>query len=264
LQHSSFGALFAGLEVNASLDLRDAAYRRVNAARRVWQQRGELSRVSNETLLDAAGTYVDLLSVRTGEAVARQTLQELEKVLSRAEKLAKTEPGAKREVASIQSAVYGQRQAIVRLREQANTASAKLVYLLGLDPCTELVPIDEKLVPLELVDASPATCDLVAQALATGPGVREMEGLLALIHDSMERATGAGQYVRDVQLRMAEGAFGAGPGARMDWDNGWDLGIQLRWNLTECVTKRDRQRVAQARLEQLHLAHQDLRGKLTL
>ena len=250
--------------MNARLDPRDVAYQQVNAARRVWQQRGELSRISYETLLDAAGTYVDLLAVRTGEVMARATIRDLKVVLDRAEKLAKTEPVVKVEVSRLLADLRGREQILSNLQSQGRAASAKLVYLLGLDPSTELVPADERLVPLNLVNASPGVADLVAQALATGPGVREMEGLLALIYEGIEKARGPGKYFPVVNMRMLQGGFGAGNGSELDWDNRWDLGVQVRWNLTEHATQRERRRVAQARLDQANLAYQDLRGKLTL
>ena len=62
---------------------------------------------------------------------------------------------------------------------------------------------------------------------------------------------------------MSEGIFGGGPGSRSDWDNRWDLVVHVRYNLTELVTARDRLRSAQAKINQLHLTYQDLRGKLT-
>jgi outer membrane protein TolC len=263
LTHSSTGALFAGLEVQGKYDLRDIAYQQINAQRKVWQQKGELSRVTSETLLDAANTYIDLLTVRTGEAIARDLEKDLQDLLDRARKLASSEPAARVEVARIQAELDAQQQTWARLHSQANGAAAKLIYLLGLDPHADLVPVDRRLIPFQLVDASPPVDELVAQALANGPGVREMEGLLNLIQESMERAKGPGKYLPVFELRMAEGAFGAGPGEDMAWDNRWDLGLQARWNVTELFTVRDRQRVGQAKMHQAHLAYQDLRGKLT-
>lgn len=264
LQHSSFGALFGGLELNARLDVRDVAYQQLNASRRVWQQQGELSKINYETLLDATGTYIDLLAVRTGAAMARATLKNLEALDERAQKLAKTEPAAKVEVSRIQADLHGRRHILARLRAEGQAASAKLVYLLGLEPCSELVPVDERLVPLDLVDVTPPVCDLVAQAVAAGPGVREMEGMLSLIHEGIEKSKGFGQYLPVVQVRMLEGGFGGGRGSELDWENRWDLGVQFRWNLSEHLTKRERRQVAQARLDQLNSAYHDLRGKLTL
>src|SRR5579884_4176089 len=45
LTHSSTGAFFPGVEIRSGVDLREAIYNRVDAERKVWQSRGELSRV---------------------------------------------------------------------------------------------------------------------------------------------------------------------------------------------------------------------------
>ena len=88
LTRSSFSAMFAGLELNSKLDLREAVYQKVNAERQLWQQKGELRRITSETLLDAATTYIDLLAARTGEAIVSGQLTDLNDLLGRAEKLA--------------------------------------------------------------------------------------------------------------------------------------------------------------------------------
>lgn len=263
LTHSSSGALFAGGEIDSKLDLRDLAFQRVNAQRNVWQQKGELSRVTSETLLDASNTYIDWLTARTGEAVALDIQHKLQQLLERAKRLAAVEPAVSVEVARIQSELSGQQQVVLKLRQQAAAAASKLLYVLGLDPASELVPVDSRLMPFDLIDATPATPNLVAQALSTGPGIQEMEGLLNLIQESLERAQGPGRLMPIIEMRMAEGAFGAGPGDSLAWDNRWDLGLQMRWNLTGLLTARDRKRVAQSKIQQAHLAYQDLRGKLT-
>jgi outer membrane protein TolC len=166
-------------------------------------------------------------------------------------------------VIRIQAELNERQQALARVRQQAAAAMAKLAYLLGIDPCSELRPVDRKMMPLELVDASAPTCELVSQALRTGPGVQEMEGLLTLIQDSMAQAQGASRYIPILGVRMAEGAFGAGAGDSLTWDNRFDLGLQARWNLTEYVALRERRRASQAKMQQAHLAYQDLRNKLT-
>jgi outer membrane protein TolC len=260
---SSFSGMFAGMEIEGKLDIREVAYQQVNAQRKVWQQQGDLARISNETLLDAANTYIDLLTARTGEAIARELDRKLQALLKDAEKLAEVEKPARAEVARIQSEISSQQQMMFKLRGQASAAAAKLVYLLHLDPCVELVPVDGRLVPIDLVDPTPPACDLVAQALRTGPGIREMEGLLNLIQESVARSKGLAQLIPTLEVRMFEGGFGAGPGDRQDWDNQWDLCVKARWNLTSLASAKQRQEAAQAQVQQAQLAYQDLRGKLT-
>ncbi len=68
LTRSSFGALYPGVDVHADFDVRAATISRIEAERKRWQQQGELSRVNYETLLDAADTYIDLLSCSPGRS----------------------------------------------------------------------------------------------------------------------------------------------------------------------------------------------------
>src|SRR5262249_11280022 len=148
----------------------------------------------------------------------------------RAEKqVTPTDQRARVLVESIQAEIAGRKQALTRLRQQGDAAGAKLAYLLGLPPDASLVPTESTPVPLELVDVSPPVESLVTRALTNGPGLRELDGLLAVIQCGIDQASGPQRYLPTVCVNMVEGAFGAGPGARLDWDNRWDLGIQARW-----------------------------------
>jgi hypothetical protein len=104
---------------------------------------------------------------------------------------------------------------------------------------------------------------LVNQALATGPGIQEMEQMLAQIEEGACQANGPLKYMPVVEMHMLEGAFGTGPGASTSWDNRFDLGLQARWDLTQLFTQQERQHVMRARTEQAHLTYKDLRAKLT-
>jgi outer membrane protein TolC len=263
LRHSSFGTFFGGAEIDGQIDLREYTFQKVNAERKIWQQRGELSRITSDTLLEAAETYIDLLAAYQGEAIIRATDKDMQDLLKTTTTLAKTEPGFRVEIKRVSAEIAGREQLVLKLRGKAAAARAKLGYLLGVGPDCELVPVDNRLGALSLVDASPPACELVAQALANGPGIREMEGLLALIQDSLEKAKGPSRFIPVVGFRMEEGAIGTGPGDSSDWDNRWDLCLSVRWNLTELVTARDRMRVAQSKLSQVQLSYQDLRAKLT-
>ncbi len=264
LTHSSFGSLFSGTELRGRFDLRDAVFQKVDAERKVWQQKAELSRLTSENLMQASDAYMDLLAARAGEAVARALRKRLEVLLERARAKAQIDPGAEVEVAGVRAELSAQDQTIRRLRAGARNAAAKLLYQLGLDPSAELVVMDRQLVPFQLVDVNVPVEQLVQQALSTGPGIREMEGLLNLIHQAAAKAGGMAMLMPTVDLRMAEGLFGTGPGSRSDWDNRFDVALQARWNLTPFLTACERKRVAQARMAQAHLSYQDLRGKLTM
>jgi outer membrane protein TolC len=260
---SSTGALFGGMELYSRLDLREAVFAKVNAQRQLWQQKGELSRISNETLLDAAGTYIDLLTARTAETIAHDLEKSQAELLKEVDAIAKEEPGLKFLVEGLRSAQAAQKQKTLELQRQGDAAGAKLVYLLGLGPCTEVQPLDGKLLPLDLVDASPPCCDLVNRAWTNGPGIPEMEGLLATIQEALDKSKGMSRYLPILEMCVTEGAFGAGPGDSLQWANRMDLGLQARWNLGEHATAQNRARIAHSKLRQAHLTYQELRAKLS-
>jgi outer membrane protein TolC len=259
LIHSSSGALFAGLEVDGLVDLRAYAFQKVKAEREVWQQRGELSLINYDTLSEASSTYIDLLLARSGEELARDMEAKQQDLVNFVQGLGE---GYRAELDTVRADLQGYHQLVLRVRQQEQAAEARLAYLLGLDPCTALVPVDDHLQAFGLIDARAPACELTARALAAGPGVREAEGMLRLIQNSLAEAQGSSRFLPAFEVRMAEGAFGAGPGDDTRWDNRWDLALQARWDLSSFVTARERQRAAESRLRQASLNLQDVRAKL--
>jgi outer membrane protein TolC len=199
--------------------------------------------------------------------VLGELVQELESIAAAVQHAAEA-PGApapelRVEAAWIRADLEDRRRMLRQSREQAATAAARLGYLLGLDPCAVLEPVDPHLMVVDLVDANQPECQLVAQALANGPGIREMEGLLFVIHESIGQSKSPLQWLPSFEMRMAEGGFGAGAGSTLDWDNRWDLGLQMRWNLTDFARQHGTRASYQAQERQAVISYQDLRSKLT-
>ncbi len=260
--HSSYGNVFGGMEVVGKFDLNEAVFAQVDAERKVWQQKGELSRVTSETLLDAASTYIDLLTARTAEAIVRRTLHDEEDILEQARGLTKAEPGMRFLVEGFESERVILQQTLAKLHRQGDAAATKLAYLLGLGPGVELVPVDNRLIPIELVDPATPADQLVARAMASGPGVRELQGLLALVTSAREKSKGCNRFMPTLEVGALEGLWGAGPGSRMEFDNRLDVVVQARWNLTGLFTAKDQLRVADSRITQVQLSYQDVKAKL--
>jgi outer membrane protein TolC len=262
LIHSSYGGIFAGTKIEVEFDPKDAAFQRVNASRQVWQRRGELSKITSETLLEAATTYIDLLLARTSEAIAVQLEKNEAELLKSARDLAEKEPPSRVQAEGIEAETFGHRQAIAKVHQQGDAAALKLAQLLGLDPNVKLMPVDDRLAPFAIADATSPVEDLVSRALDSGPGVRELQGLLGVVQSAVDKAKGPTMLLPVFELRVAEGAFGAGPGDDMRWDNRLDVAVQARYNLTDFCKGREQQRVAESKLQQIYLTQQELRQKL--
>lgn len=262
---SDYSSAIAGLEITGRYDPKEILFRRLEAERKVWTQKGELSKLTSDNLLDASTTYIDLLSARTGIVVSQETEQRLKELLEQAVALAKVDPGTRVEVSRIETELMAQTVLTVKLREAAKAATAKLAYLLGLDPCCEFVVADKRLLPINLVDVSQPNEVLVEYALTRGPGVREIEGLLRSVEEARKTNFGWTHWLPSVEVTAIEGGFGAAPaGQDFFWTNRFEGVVHMRWSLSEIAYSKQRRRQADANIEQVHLSYEDLRAKLTL
>ncbi len=260
---SSTGAFYPGLDISGLISAKDIVYQRVNAERQHWQGKADLSKVTNEVLLEATATYIDLLTARRAEAIASELLNFSLPMLKRAEDLKKTDPSASVIYESLQVEVMARRQELSKLRQQGDGAAAKLGYLLGLPPCIKLMPVEAGPAPIDVVDVAPCTEDLVGMALANGPGMKEIQGLLAVIQAGMAELEGPINFLPALQMDVYEGPFWAGPGSELTGDNRFDAGLQARWNITELLCARQKKALARNQIMQVELAKQDLEAKLT-
>jgi outer membrane protein TolC len=178
--------------------------------------------------------------------------------------LAALEKGARVEVVRIDAELSGQAQLVRRLEGQAKSAAAKLAYLLGLDACTDLQPADARLVAFPLADADAPVHELVARALACGPGIKELEAVLCIVQRGMAEASGPSRFLPTITAQAVEGGFWAGRNDVLDPANRFDLGVQARWSVTDFCTADIRRRIASSLQCQAQLTYCDLRGKLAL
>ena len=265
--YSSTGAFLTGTQINATYNPREYAFRQLASARKVWQSHGEMTKVSSEQLLEASSTYIDLLAAHTALAVSRDLETKIAELLEKAKLLNKAQNDSaptKLEVIRITAEQDAQKQGQQKLKSQIDNASVKLAYLLGVGETAQMVPVDGQMAAFHLVDANIPTDALVAQALAAGPGVRELEGILSVIQEGLNTATGAARWVPEVNVQLGEGLFGAGPGNSMNFSNRLDLGVQARWNISELLTAERKKAVAFAQMNEAQWTYQELRAKLTL
>jgi outer membrane protein TolC len=265
LLRSDYSSALGGVEVTGKYDWKEILLRRVEAERRLWQQKGELSKLTSENLLDAATTYVSLVAARSGIAISIETEARLKDLLDQTTKLAKIDSGLNVEVSRIETELMAQSVLTVKLREISKASAAKLAYLIGLDPCCDFTIADGKLVPIYLVDAKQPVQALVDQALDHGPGVRELEGLLRAVEAARNSNYGLTHWMPSVEVNLVEGGFGAAPnGTPYAWANRFDAGIHVRWSLSEFVYSKQRRQQADANIMQVRVSIDDLRSKLTL
>jgi outer membrane protein TolC len=208
--------------------LRKDTFKRSVAEVELWRRRGELRKVQNDKLQDAANTYIDILTARRAEVIVSDLQTYEQQVLDRAKKLvASGEKPAQVIVEAIEAAHNGRQQFLLKTHQQGDAATIKLAYLLGM--CDSIpVPEGPTLVPVDLVDAGVALPALLHQAEENGPGVVELKGLASAIQ----------QGIADAQC------------------------AQYICNRTGAALVCGRLQMAQSGLQQAHLTLNDLHGKL--
>ncbi|MBI2807826.1 MAG: TolC family protein [Planctomycetes bacterium] len=265
LVRSSYGAALAGMQLTGKYDWKEVLFRRLEVERRVWQQKGDLSKLTSENLLDATSTYMGLLAARSGIAVSIETEVRLRDLLEQSKRLAKIDSGLMVEVSRIEAELMAQSVLTTKLREASKSAAAKLAYLLGLDPCCDFMVADKQLLPISIIDAKQPAPKLVAQAMSRGPGVRELDGLLQAVEAARQTNYGLSHWMPSVEVNLLEGGFGAAPGRQQyDWANRFDLAVHMRWNLNQFLASKQRRRQADLNIQQVQVSYEDLRSKLTL
>ncbi len=265
LIRSSFGALATGLELRAKVDWRDVVFKRFSTETKVWMQRGEVQRLTNEQLLEASNVYFDMLTTYAGLAISEEIERKLVELQDQTLRLVKVDSGLKVEAARVAAEVQSHRIMMKKLKDGAFSASAKLKYLLGLDQCVELVPAETHFAIVHLVDANEPISSLVDRALTQGPGVHELTGLLASIERMRCQADSSCKwYLPDVDMAAGEGLFAAGRNSTLSSSNRFDIGVHLKWNLTEALLAKEKRRQIESRIEQVQLTFHDLQQKLTM
>jgi outer membrane protein TolC len=263
---SNTNAFTVGPNFSFSYDPREYTYRQLLAARKVWQENGDLSKVTYEQTLDASTTYIDLLAAHTALNISmdlQKALESLHAEAKKAHEILKTAP-IELEEQRIQQEINTQVQNQRKLQGKINALSARLAYLLGLDMSTILLPVDTQMAAFHIVDISPPLEALVAQSLANGPGIRDLEGILSVIQTGLGQARGISRFAPQVDLQVGEGLFGAGVLGGMGYDNRFDLAVQARWNLTELLHGERKRQVAMAQMNQVAWTYQELRARLTM
>jgi outer membrane protein TolC len=180
-----------------------------------------------EATLQIARAYYALVRARAIYQVAQQAVEE-------SEEIAKEQQTRERLGAGIPEAVLRAKaelalREVERARAQAEieSASARLVAILELEPGVELVPLEPAPLPIVLVSPEAALDPLIARALASRPELAESTALIAARekeHEGLE----FGPLFPEIDAGVTSGAFGARFTRDVDESNDYAFGVGWR------------------------------------
>ncbi len=192
-----------------SWDLSETLYARLTAHQITHARSASVGATRNQALLDIAEGYFDLLAAHATIAIAQETLNHAQRLSDVTASFAKREVGLPSDAARAQTELQFRKQQLRLAQERSITSSAALARRLHLDAQIQLVPIETKLVPVEIypVEADPAA--FVELALRNRPEIEEGRWLVGAASCRVEQA-GWAPLLPKVQVGYQAGGFGGG------------------------------------------------------
>jgi outer membrane protein TolC len=243
--------------VLAQFHLTDAIHQPRIAASEVSARTFAAQAQANDSMLQTALAYLDLLRAEQDVAIAREAQENTLKLQKLTAAYAKSGQGQQADDDRALAELSLRENDLERATEGVQVASARLAQLVELDPTQPLSPQETAATPLELVSEGTLPQDLVAQGLSTRPEIAESRFLIDEAVHRLRREQCA-PLVPSVLLAASYGGMGGGLGSRFrNFGDRFDGDAVAYWELRnfgfgDAAARREADsRVTQARLKEI-------------
>ncbi|MBI2825647.1 MAG: TolC family protein [Planctomycetia bacterium] len=220
---------FPGLYANFRLG--DALFQPLAARQFARSQRLAATAARNNTSLDAALGYLELMRAVQGIAVNENVLghdQELAKIINA---YARTGQGLLSDAERVQADLVVRQISVARSREDAHVASSRLAQVLRLDPTLVLVPIEPAILPIALVPEGTPLAELVSQGLMNRPELAQHRALVAAAVERLKQERYA-STLPTIVMGTSYTGFGGDMGRQIsNFGDRFDADIIAFWNV---------------------------------
>lgn len=268
--NTSRNALYTGLGANAvgagspsvpglvaQFHLTDAIHQPRIAASEICARTFAAQAQANDTLLQTAIAYLDLLRAEQEVAIAREAQENTQRLQKLTAAYAKSGQGLESDDDRARAELALRENDLERGSEGVQVASARLAQLVQLDPSQPLLPQETAVTPLDLIPELTLVQDLVAQGLSNRPEIAESRFLIDEAVYRLRREQCA-PLVPSVLLAASYGGMGGGLGGRVqNFGDRFDGDAVAFWELRnfgfgDAAARREADsRVTQARLKEV-------------
>lgn len=218
-----------GATVAAQVELGEAIFRTLASKQLVGAAASGVDAQEQSVALDAAQGYFDLLKAKSLADVIADALRTSEEYQRQVHAAVNAGLAFKGEELRVQTQRERYRSSLSQAREQQRVASARLAQTLHLDATTELVPQDNELIPLALIETGSDVQQFVRQALAARPDLKQQQAFIAAARDSKHAAL-YGPLVPTLGVQAFMGDLGGGVGsATGNYGGSHDYYVGLSW-----------------------------------
>lgn len=198
--------------VSANFKVNDALLRPRITQRQLAASRFAASATTNETMLNTALAYLELLRAFGQYTIAEETVRSARELAELTRSFAESGEGLQADADRAQVELSLRENELQRALEAIDTASARLALQLSIDPTMRLSPQEEAVVPLDLVAWDTPVRELVATALSRRPELAEAGSLASAAALELRRQRLA-PLLPSVLLGFSYGGFGGGLGS---------------------------------------------------
>lgn len=225
------GAASGPARLFIDFSLADAAFEPLMARQLLQAQAAARNADVNETLQNVAVAYFDVVEAHGLLVNALVGIATSEQMVELTELFAREGRGEQSEVARATTELAAWRQAELDARRLVRARSAELARLLRLEPSLILLPLEDRVVPVELVGEELPTDALLAQGLVSRPELAEQQALvraaLAQLDQELWRP-----WLPNLAVGASAGTFGGGTSAEFDNQGSRsDVDVVATWEL---------------------------------
>ncbi|MBI4603468.1 MAG: TolC family protein [Planctomycetes bacterium] len=244
----SRSSLSAGPGVRLSLDPAGAHFERLRAKQALDAVHHGAARTRAETVVRSALLYLELVKTRGSLEVARDAVTRSREQVRVSESMVDLRAELRVNLVRARAELARDEQRLLEATSDLQRASVDLAVWLRLPPTTLIVPVEERIVPVTLVDPDEPVEKLLETALSARPDLQELEAFQRAAEDRLEGARWS-PWAPSVDLLAGYGAFGGGRGSFFgDFGDRGDYGAALTWSF-DGLGFGDRARYRRARAE---------------
>ncbi|MCI0458886.1 MAG: TolC family protein [Gemmataceae bacterium] len=213
------------------LPLADVLFAPLAQRQQVQAARALRAATFNDTLLEVASTYLDLVLAQGQGAIAEEAITNARELVRLLESRVRAGTAPPADGLRAQAELAERRRQQFQAEEGVRVVAAELVRLLRLDPAVTLFPLEGEPVPLSLVEADAPLPALLAQGFSSRP---ELAAHQSLVNAALERLRQERwrPWFPTVQVGLSAGGFGGGEGSFLgNFSDRADFDALLVWEL---------------------------------
>lgn len=190
-----------------------------------------LTSTFNDTLLQVASAYLDLARAQAQVPIAKTAEKNAEELVRLVDGRVKAGKAPPADGLRVEAELALRRREVFQAEEIVRVTSARLVQLLRLDPTTVLLPQEEQVVPLNIVDEKAPLARLIAEAQASRPEAEVQQALVEATFNRLQQEK-LRPFIPTLHLGLSAGGYGGGPnGSLAGFSDRTDFDALLVWQL---------------------------------